>query len=261
MDIDLEAQRRPLLDNTAFDTLSEQVGDVIFDISVCNGKMWTFIQDKRLEQAVSIASDNREKFRTLKPDIERIERWTQVTPTQRFTQKKVVREFGRAFAEFQRIQKALAAEERKALHVQTDARSESLPIRSAIESRQADLIELNEQTQAQVLAFEEQLRQDEISYQQGLVQDREQEIREIEEGIRDLNEIFTNLSTVVLEQGAVVDNIEANIYSTAEATRDGARQLVKAAQWQRRTGGRQLCFLMILLVIASIIVLSLSLGS
>ena len=59
-----------------------------------------------------------------------------------------------------------------------------------------------EQRQAQML--QSQLSPHELAYQESLIQEREQDIREIETGIHKLSEIFRDLGTLVHEQGGML---------------------------------------------------------
>ena len=49
-----------------------------------------------------------------------------------------------------------------------------------------------------------QLSPGELAHQESLVQEREDEIREIESGIHELSEIFRDLGTLVTEQGGML---------------------------------------------------------
>ena len=59
-----------------------------------------------------------------------------------------------------------------------------------------------EQRQAQIL--QAQLSPHELAYQESLIQEREAEIREIETGIHELQEIFRDLGTLVNQQGGMI---------------------------------------------------------
>jgi hypothetical protein len=61
---------------------------------------------------------------------------------------------------------------------------------------------LQEQRQAQIL--QAQLSPHELAYQESLIQEREAEIREIETGIHELQEIFRDLGTLVNQQGGMI---------------------------------------------------------
>jgi syntaxin 7 len=55
--------------------------------------------------------------------------------------------------------------------------------------------------QRQVQILQQQLSPHELAYQESLIQEREAEIREIENGIHELSEIFRDLGTLVHQQG------------------------------------------------------------
>ena len=85
----------------------------------------------------------------------------------------------------------------------------------------------------QITIEREPINNEEFAYQQNLIRQRDQEISNIEEGITELNEIFKDLGNVVQQQGIMVDNIEANIYSTSDNTAMASRELNKAYRSQK----------------------------
>lgn len=78
------------------------------------------------------------------------------------------------------------------------------------------------------------INNEEFVYQQNLIRQRDEEIQNIEQGIGELHDIFRDLSTVVQQQGVLVDNIEANIYSTVDNTQKASKELHKAMISQRK---------------------------
>lgn len=90
------------------------------------------------------------------------------------------------------------------------------------------------------------INNEEFIYQQNLVNQRDEEISNIQQGITDLNEIFKDLGAVVQQQGIMVDNIEANIYSAADNTHMASRELDKAQRYQRKSNKYCLYLLMVL---------------
>lgn len=86
---------------------------------------------------------------------------------------------------------------------------------------------------AQMIIEADPINNEEFVYQQKLIQQRDQEINKISQGITELNEIFQDLSNVVQQQGVMVDNIEANIYSVVDDTRMASKQLDKALRRQQ----------------------------
>nr|CAI5823567.1 unnamed protein product [Callosobruchus analis] len=82
-------------------------------------------------------------------------------------------------------------------------------------------------------------------------QEREREVNAIMRSILDLNEIFKDLSQMVVDQGTVLDRIDYNIEQSAIQVHEGFKQLQKADAYQRKN--RKMCAIIVLA--ASIILL------
>ena len=80
-------------------------------------------------------------------------------------------------------------------------------------------------SQRQVQAFEE-----EVDVQ--ALEERERAIRQLESDIVDVNTIFKELSTMVHEQGDMIDSIEANVESAQMRVEEGTNQLATASSYQ-----------------------------
>ncbi|GAV02366.1 hypothetical protein RvY_12942 [Ramazzottius varieornatus] len=63
---------------------------------------------------------------------------------------------------------------------------------------------------------------------------RERQVSEVVKSITELNEIFNDLSVMVVEQGAVVDRIDYNVDRAQVQTSSGLQQLQKAETYQRK---------------------------
>lgn len=98
----------------------------------------------------------------------------------------------------------------------------------------------------------------ELEYQEQLIAEREGEIREIESGVLELNEIFRDLGTIVTEQQSMLDNIESNVISIANDTGGAAEELVQAHEYQRKAGRRMFCLMLIFIVVMAIVLLAVS---
>jgi syntaxin 7 len=92
--------------------------------------------------------------------------------------------------------------------------------------------------------------ENEISYNQALIQEREHGIQEIEAAMAEVHEIFCDLGLLVSDQQTFVDNIEANIESSAVRTRAAVRELVIARDRQRRRRGNIICLLFLAIFVA-----------
>ncbi|KAG4304620.1 hypothetical protein PORY_002013 [Pneumocystis oryctolagi] len=114
-------------------------------------------------------------------------------------------------------------------------------------------------------SFQDQFRMQvvdgsEIEFNESLILERESEIRNIESGITELNEIFRDLGTIILEQGTMLDNIENNISTTFSQVVNANSDLKNAEKYQKKKRNKSCCLLSILSFIAFIIILTIVLG-
>jgi len=110
---------------------------------------------------------------------------------------------------------------------------------------------------------QEQLRlasQDEVDFQDSLIVEREAEIRNIEQGVSELNELFRDVAHIVSEQGEQLDTIAANVENTRSDTRGADVELRSAARYQKNARGKACMLLLILSIILTIILLAVFVG-
>jgi len=87
------------------------------------------------------------------------------------------------------------------------------------------------------------------------IQLRDRELREIAKSIGSLAELFRDLSSLVIEQGTVLDSIEYNIDNTVVHMEEAVRELDTATRYQKNTGRRKCIFLLILIIFGLILIL------
>lgn len=112
-----------------------------------------------------------------------------------------------------------------------------------------------QQLQQQVQITYEPINAEELEQQTLLIQEREREIHQIQQDTQEINDIFSNLSSIVNEQQFQIDSIENNIFSYSSNAREASNELRRAERYQKRSSGRLLCCFMILAAIASFIIL------
>lgn len=174
-----------------------------------------------------------------------------VQPSQKYTQQKLAREFQNNLSEFQSVQ-------RQALEKQRSSATAARTALDEISSPSAEASGPFGQQQSQ-----EQLRlasQDEVDFQDSLIVEREAEIRNIEQGVTELNELFRDVAHIVNEQGELLDTIHENVENTRTDTRGADLELRSAARYQRNARSKACCLLLILAVILTIIILAATLG-
>ena len=248
-------------DDPEFDHLVDQLSSELFQISSTNGKVSEALRKAAKYDGFSTnildqVHENQMRFRILKPQIEQLQVIEDPSQAQKYTQRKIVEDFGALFIEFKRLQE-LVLEQSKQQAIHEHDLAGSLPADEALSSRSViELDTADNYGSEQTTALEQLVNEDEVRYQEGLVAEREQEIENIAQGMNELNEIYTNLGSIVREQGLTLDNIESNLYNVNDSTRMASSELTKAARYQRRQTGRNLCFLIILLVLSLVIVIA-----
>lgn len=101
---------------------------------------------------------------------------------------------------------------------------------------------------------QQQMEQEENEFHEQIAAERNREIREIEQAVVETAQIFQDLAAMVNEQGVMVDNIEANISSSVEATTTGVVQLEGAEEYQIKARKRCICISVIVVVIIAVVV-------
>lgn len=99
---------------------------------------------------------------------------------------------------------------------------------------------------------QEQL-QEEIDLQ--ALENQERTIRELEENIVSVNEIYKKLGTLVYEQGHTVDSIEASVEQTSVFVSEGVQQLKQASHYQNKARKKKLILALIAAAILAFIIL------
>ncbi|KAK9390367.1 t-SNARE [Lipomyces mesembrius] len=234
------------------------------------------------DRVTSLTDDTRELCKLLGEDVKQLQSWTDVTPSQRFTQQKLSREFTSLLADFQSVQRVSAEKQRQfviaakshlpgstqllspgAESFKYDYQQQQLLMQEQLPSYAQQSEQQQQQPRRSQVQQQETLdvvAQEEIDFQNSLIAERELEIQGIEQGISELNEIFRDLGTMVTEQGVLIDNIESNITNVADSTQHASAELTKASRYQKSSRNKSCCLLLILVVILAVVLLAVFLG-
>ncbi|KAF9168845.1 hypothetical protein BGX21_010204 [Mortierella sp. AD011] len=165
--------------------------------------------------------------------------------------QKVSKDFSKVLVDFQKIQRVSAEKQRdfvlKARQVGT--RNDHYDEESG-ETGEQPLIN-DDQRRLQLLVVD-----NELEYNESMITQREEEIREIEHGINELNEIFRDLGSMVHEQGNMLDSIESNVSAIAVTTHAAAEELTTAAVHQKKARNKSCYLLLIVSAVAAIVILA-----
>ncbi|XP_005112545.1 syntaxin-16 [Aplysia californica] len=92
------------------------------------------------------------------------------------------------------------------------------------------------------------------------VQHREKEVACIVRSITDLNEIFKDLASMIVDQGTILDRIDYNIDNAATQTEKGLVQLQKAEKYQKKNR-KMMCILILAAVIIVLLIILIAVKS
>ncbi|KAL4937539.1 hypothetical protein BDV06DRAFT_71263 [Aspergillus oleicola] len=245
-------------DDPEFQRLTESLSDRLFtltsnitrlsdQVSLLGTKRDT---ERVRERVHSLLEQTREGFRDVGEGIKKVQTWEDVNPSQKWTQSKLSTEFKATLEEFQTVQ-------RRALEKQ---RASAVAARSAVDEAEHPT-EGGAQQQEQLLEEQPRLaNQGEVDFQEALIIERENEIRNIEQSVGELNELFRDVAHIVHEQGEQLDTISGNVENVHTDTRGANVELRSASRYQKNARNKACCLLIILAVILTIIILAAVLG-
>ncbi|KAL7007800.1 t-SNARE affecting a late Golgi compartment protein 2 [Cystobasidiomycetes sp. EMM_F5] len=121
-----------------------------------------------------------------------------------------------------------------------------------------DDIQLSQDTLATTglsLQVQSQAQQTVTGMSMEAITQRDREVSSIAESITDLATLFKDLSSLVIDQGTLLDRIDYNIEQMATDMEGAVKELQTATTYQKRSGKRQLICLLVLLIVGAAIVL------
>lgn len=176
--------------------------------------------------------------------------------SQKYTQQKLSREFQASGTEFQTVQRlALEKQRASASAARTALDSQSEPYSDNAPSSSQSQLQQQQQEQEIRLAS-----QDEVDFQDSLIVERESEIRNIEQSVGELNELFRDVAHIVHEQGGQLDTIHGNVVTISGNTRQADVELRSASKYQKAARGKACCLLLVLAVVLTIIIVAAVVG-
>ncbi|CAK7269767.1 SNAP receptor [Sporothrix epigloea] len=251
-------------DDPDFQRLTQHLSNKLFKLqgNIANlnrdiGHLGTRQDNARVRERVKdVLEESREMFKDVGEGVKKVQGWDNVTPTQRYQQQKLSREFQSALNEFQGLQRKALEKEKASVSAARAAVDLAGEDESGARAGGGQL--LLQQEQQQELA--RLAPQEEVDFQEALIIEREDEIRNIEQGVGDLNVLFTQVATMVHQQGEQLDDIAGNVENVRSDTRGADIELRSAARYQRNARSKACCLLLILSVILTIVLLAVFLG-
>ncbi|KAI1374822.1 t-SNARE, partial [Hypoxylon crocopeplum] len=246
-------------DDPEFSRLSQSLMNKLFHLQGNISKLKSDIgllgtrrDNPRLRERVhAVIEESTEQFKEVGEGIKKIQTWEDATPTQKYSQQKLSREFKAALGEFQSLQRTAIEKQRASVTAAKAALDhETTGEGGAQPGVEGEQLQLQQQEQVHLAP------QDEVDFQEALITEREEEIRQIEEGVGDLNVLFQQVAQIVTEQGDVLQTIETNAVNVRDDTRGADYELRSAARYQKNARSKACCLLLILAVIMTIVLLA-----
>ena len=200
-----------------------------------------------------LLDETRKGFRDVSDGVKRVRNWADASPAMKYTQEKLQNQLTSALADFQAAQRLSAEKTRQYVAATRRQVHGEDPDGYTDEASGVQVPLVQQQAQQAALAD-----QGEVEFQESLIVQREEEIRDIERGITELNDIFRDLGTMVSAQGESLDVIEANVSNVAQDHKAADTELRSAARYQKGARNRACCLLLILSVVLAVILLAVS---
>lgn len=239
-------------------SLSSQLFSLTSNVSQLNSQL-ALVGSKKDSEALrhrvrQLIEDTRAYFKTVGEGVKRVQCWPETSPSQRYIQDKLSHQFSSALSDFQATQRLSAEKTRQyvmaARHVAFDHNNPGYLHSECIEAGNHEVPVPLVQQQVSISA------QGDVDFQESLIIEREEEIRGIEQGITELNDIFKDLGTMVNEQGVLIDSIDANVNCVATDHHAANMELRQAARSQKGARNRACCVLFILAIVLMIVFLA-----
>jgi len=205
------------------------------------------------DRVTRLLDETRTGFRDISDGVKRAKNWPDASPAMKYTQDKLQNQLTSAMADFQSAQRLsaektrqyVAAAKRKVHHEDPERYTDEDP-NEGVE------VPLVQQQQQQAALAD----QNEVEFHESLILQREEEIRSLERGVTEINDIFRDLGTMIRDQGEQLDVIGTNVDSVAQDHKAADLELRSASRYQKSARNRACCLLIILAIVLTIVLLA-----
>lgn len=175
------------------------------------------------------------------------------TRKRRMEQEKLSQDFKAVLQKFQACQKLAISKEKEIVQKQR-ASSFATPNNDYHDYNSSHYDEkqslMDEENRRQAEMMDEQ-----VDTQAAFIEEREEGIKALESTMLEVNDIFRDLSSIIHDQGQMLDNIESNITVASSHVESGTEQLGKASRYQKKARNKAMCLLVVVVVVAAILTL------
>eukprot|EP00877_Chromochloris_zofingiensis_P005278 jgi/Chrzof1/14751/Cz09g14170.t1 len=176
---------------------------------------------------------------------------------QKTTAAKLLQDFATILQDYKATQKVAAEKEASSLPRAPPPIKRPATTAAVLENTGVDADIENQALLQQQQQQDARLMDNAISYNEALIEERDQGISEIQRQIGEVNEMFQDLAVLINDQGQQLQTLDSHIANTAERTREGQQELVKAERSQRSARNKCLMLWVVAAVVLSIILVML----
>lgn len=271
-------QFRSLQDSDNFSTLSDNARGKIFLLNKNISKLESLSKsldspssEKELEsKAHALFQETNKLANTTKDLFKQTTKFTRAGPgrydnydnkSRRYNLEvnKLQKEFENSLSRYYAIQNVIR------LKIKANIEQEGVgpPPQSSTQHQQHDiLIDTNDESLEQALIQDDKLNEQvQLEADVASAKEREMRLRQIEEDVLNVNEIFQDLAVLVHDQGQVVDSIESNIEQAHAQVGEGNKALRQAVSYQKSYRKRICKITVIVLVVVLVLSLIIYYGS
>lgn len=164
------------------------------------------------------------------PSVDRTER-----NTRKLQQQKFVKDLQERVSAYQSLCKETSERERQA-------------VRNA--RRLSSVDRTSDDDDEEAPADPRRMHMQQVEFNEAIIEERNEEIMEINRSVLEVNDIMKDLATMVVEQQKDIDEVEVNITEGQEKVKKGVESLEKASEYQKKSRGKLIGLLVLVLVIA-----------
>ncbi|CAC9893005.1 unnamed protein product [Aureobasidium pullulans] len=231
-------------DDPEFNSFTTDLSDRLFSLTANISRLSSQVAllgtkretDRVRERVQDLLEETSASFKDIGDGLKKVQAWHDLG----YTQGKLNQEFKASLTEFQSLQ-------RTALEKQ---RASATAARTALEESGSPTTERSQQQ------LQQQQQEQLLDFQESLIVEREAEIRNIEQSVGELNELFRDVAHMVHDQGGQLDIISNNVTSTRDDTQGADRELRTASRHQKNARNKMCCLLLILAVILTVVIVA-----
>lgn len=175
-------------------SITEKIATITANVSLIHrfiGLHRTIYDTEKLRSCLmEVFTKTREISKELVPAIRQLAQWDDIGPSEKYEQQKLTGEFQRAITDFQHAQRL--AVEKQVDYVKY--------CRNAIEEERVDCETQRRRHSHRHLDYGSQ---GVIDLDERLLEGRERDIKNIEQGIKEINELFRDFSYIIVDQGSI----------------------------------------------------------